>query len=134
MIIRYLQHQIKVSSSPPQLTSMLIVMWMWTLPDYMAEKLKILLQADILEQDTSCSSVPAHHLEKPTSNRNCTQHLSCRICCSHLSHQETHHNPASPPKLVHCLNLTYIIPVIHDEVFEDNNSTCLLATNHCLSE
>ena len=30
--------------------------------------------------------------------------------------------------------MTYITPVIHAEVFEDNNSAYLLAVNHCLPE
>ena len=37
-------------------------------------------------------------------------------------------------ELLQCLHLTYTTPVIHAEVFEDNNSAYLLATNHSLSE
>ena len=37
-------------------------------------------------------------------------------------------------ELVHCLHLSYTTPVIHAEVFEDNNSAYLLAMNHSLSE
>ena len=32
------------------------------------------------------------HLEEPTSNRDCTQHLSRRICCPLFSHLKTHHH------------------------------------------
>ena len=56
MIIRYLSATSdKGIIFTPQLTSRLIVMWMQTLLDYMAENLKILLQVHILKQDTSCS-------------------------------------------------------------------------------
>ena len=37
-------------------------------------------------------------------------------------------------ELVHCLHLSYTTPVIHPEVFEDNNSAYHLAMNHSLSE
>ena len=37
-------------------------------------------------------------------------------------------------ELVHFLHLSYTTPVIHAEVFEDNDSANLLATNHSLSE
>ena len=37
------------------------------------------------------------HLEKSTSNRDCPQHLPCRICCPLLRHQKTHHHPMSSP-------------------------------------
>ena len=37
-------------------------------------------------------------------------------------------------ELDHCLHLSYTTPIIHAEVFEDNNSAYLLAMSHSLSE
>ena len=100
----------------------------------MAENLRTYLQVPTLIQDNTVLLILPSHLEKPTSNRDYTQHLSCRICCPLFSHLKCITIQQVLQELVHCLHLLYTTPVIHAEVFEDNNSAYLLAMNHCLSD
>ena len=69
IIIRYLSATSDKGVTFTPTTDFIVdFMWMQTLLDCMAENLNILLQVHVLKQDTSCYSVPAPHLEKPTSN------------------------------------------------------------------
>ena len=44
------------------------------------------LSTNTRPDQTLCLQLLPSHVEKPTSNRDCTQHLSCRICCPLFSH------------------------------------------------
>ena len=90
--------QTKASLSPLPLISRLIVMWMLTLLGYMEENLRSYLQVALSYRIHHVLLLLPSHLEKLTSNRNCTQHLPCRICCPIISHPKNHPHPTGPPR------------------------------------
>ena len=109
-------------------------MWMLTLLVCMAENLRTYLQVPALIQDTSCCSALALSFGKVIFKQRLPSAPSMQnVALSSAIRKLITIQPVLQ-ELVHCLHLSYTSPVIHAQVFEDNNSVYLLAMNHCLSD